>query len=138
LIGVYCARALNLPIASDLREKLINLVSRMRALQFPEDVDEFIDPDTAFHRSVVIAFRQRHTLRVWTALSSQLGVLVALTLRFLSASGEWTAERHQVLVEALCQPDTEVAAQAMASHYRSLEEQIGEASTYAMRIEPDR
>lgn len=138
LIAAHCARALTLPIPSELHEELTRVVSRMRTLQFPEDVDEFIDLDEAFHRSVVLASGQRRALRVWTALSSQLGVLVALALRFLPATAEWTAARHQALVQALCQPDAELAAQAMAHHYRSLAQHIREAIVQAMGTEPDR
>lgn len=135
LIGKHCTRSLALPIRSSLRDELARIISRMRTLQLPDDVNEFIDLDNMFHFSLVRAAGQRQALRVWIGLSSQLAVLVTFSLRFLPVTAEWTANRHQAILDALCQGDVELAAETVEFHYRSLAQHIRHAVEYSMQTE---
>ncbi len=128
LLASHSMRQLALPVADPVRAHLDQLVRRMGDLQLPEEIDQFIDLDHAFHGSLVAATGQALVLEVWNGLSSLLGVVIALSYRQIGLDAAAIAERHRVIVEAVGQPSREVAAAVIADHYRSLESRLGEAA----------
>ncbi len=124
MLGAYAVRQLTLPISDRLREALQQTVDQMHLLHFPEDADRFIELDNQFHRDIFTETRQRRVMQVWSGVSAMLGILVSLSLRVLEINGWEIAQRHDDLVEALTQSDTEIAVQAMVEHYRSNESRL--------------
>lgn len=119
MLGVYAVRQLELPISSDLRDRLQRTADEMHELHFPEDVDRFIELDNRFHHDIFVATGQRRILQLWSGVSALLGVIVSLSLRIGDVEGTQIAQRHDEIVEALSQPDTELAAQSIIEHYHS-------------------
>lgn len=124
MLEVHAVGYVQLPIDDSVKQPLDQIVRHMGALHFPEDADRFIDLDHAFHRCLISAANRPRTLQVWTSISSLLSTLVALSVRHLSVDGMATARRHQVILDALCQQDKDIATTVIGDHYRSLESQI--------------
>jgi DNA-binding GntR family transcriptional regulator len=120
LLETHAVRQLHLPIDERMRARLERTTEQMRDVRFPDDVDRFIDLDHSFHQTIVAASGQRRLLQIWNSSSALLGILVALSLRYLEIDGPGVAARHEAVVTALVQPDHEIAATALASHYESL------------------
>jgi DNA-binding GntR family transcriptional regulator len=122
MLESWSVQHLSIPIAEPLRQQLETLVAQMRALVFPAGVDRFIELDHAFHRGIVEAASQRWVMQVWSDISSLLGVLVTLSVRYLHVDAETVANRHQAIIDALSQPDSsrDTATQAVGNHYESL------------------
>lgn len=121
MLGVYAVRQLALPIDDRLRNQLQQKVDEMKNLHFPEDVDRFIDLDTAFHRDIFAATAKRRVLQVWSGVSGLLGIIVSLSVRMFDVEGLDVARRHRRIIDALSQRDTDVAVQRIVEHYRSNE-----------------
>ncbi len=124
MLGVHAVRHLKLPITSELRERLERTVDEMRFLHFPEDVDRFIELDNTFHHDIFEATGQARVLQVWSGVSALLGIIVSLSLRLYSVEGNEIAERHDEIIEALSQPDMDLATQSIIDHYRSNENRL--------------
>lgn len=139
LLEEYCVRQVPLPLGVDVRTRLEHIVDEMALLRLPEEVDRFMDLDYRFHLSIVGAPGQRRVVQSWNGLRSLLSVLVALTLRYIDGvDGKRTAERHRAIVEAVSQPNTDVAAEVITMHYRSLAHQIRCAESRRDDESPDR
>lgn len=124
MLGVHAVLKLELPISDRLRRCLQQTTDQMHDLHFPEDVDRFIELDTTFHRDILAATGERRVLQVWTGVSAMLGIIVSLSLRLFDIEGAEIALRHQEIVEALCQPNSDIAAQSIIKHYRSNESRL--------------
>ena len=96
----------------------------MHELHFPEDVDRFIELDDQFHRSIVAASGQRRVLQVWNGVRALLSILVGLSLRDMNVTGDEIAERHDLIIAALCQSDPGIATNSIIEHYRSNESRL--------------
>lgn len=122
MLEAHCLKHLTLPIAEPLREHLQQVVDQMGMLVFPAGVDRFIDLDHEFHRGIVEAVNQRTVLRVWSDISSLLGVLVMLSIRYLKLDAAVIAARHQVILEAISKPGatTREATRVAKEHYYSV------------------
>jgi DNA-binding FadR family transcriptional regulator len=94
----------------------------MRTLAFPDGADQFIDLDHAFHRCLIDSAHQRWMPLVWSDISALLGVLVTLSVRYLTIDAQIIGDRHQAIVDALSQPEEhrQQAMQAVEDHYASL------------------
>lgn len=124
MLGVHAVLKLELPISDRLRRYLQQTTDQMHDLRFPEDVDRFIELDNTFHRDILAATGERRVLQVWTGVSAMLGIIVSLSLRLFDIEGAEIALRHQEIVEALCQPNSDIAAQSIIKHYRSNESRL--------------
>lgn len=124
MLGVHAVLKLELPISDRLRRCLQQTTDQMHDLHFPEDVDRFIELDNTFHRDILAATGERRVLQVWTGVSAMLGIIVSLSLRLFDIEGAEIALRHQEIVEALCQPNSDIAAQSIIKHYRSNESRL--------------
>ncbi|MGA7669334.1 MAG: GntR family transcriptional regulator [Nitrolancea sp.] len=124
MLGVHAVRHLELPISESLMQRLEQTSAEMHTLHFPEDVDRFIELDNRFHHDIFAATGQRRVMQVWAGVSSLLGILVALSLRTFNVDGHEIALRHDEIVEALSQPDVELAATSIVEHYRSNESRL--------------
>lgn len=124
MLGVYAVRQLVLPIDDRLQNRLQQKVDEMQGLHFPEDVDRFIELDTAFHRDIFGATSQRRVMQVWSGVSGLLGIIVSLSVRMFNVDGLDVARRHEKIVNALSQPDTDLAVQSIVEHYRSNESRL--------------
>lgn len=127
LLEGHALRQLRLPIDDTLRQHLQAITEQMATLQFPEEIDRFLELDNAFHYAIVSATGQYRILQVWNTLGSLLGVLVALVVRYIPVDGPTVAQRHRTLLEALSGNDLDAASEALATHYHSLDHQIREA-----------
>jgi DNA-binding GntR family transcriptional regulator len=96
----------------------------MHELHVPEDVDRFIELDDQFHRTIVAASGQRRVLQVWYGVSALLSILVGLSLHATNMTGDEIAERHDVIIAALCQSDPDIAINSITEHYRSYESRL--------------
>lgn len=124
ILGAYAVQQLSLPIERALCRSLTQICEHMRGLHFPEDVDRFIELDDQFHHTIVAASGQRRVLQVWYGVSALLGIVVGLSLRAMQITGEEIAERHDLIITALCQTDTEIATRCVFEHYRSNESRL--------------
>ena len=124
MLEAHAIGQLRLPVSTSVQQQLDQIVRHMSALQFPDDVDRFIDLDHAFHQCLMIAAKRPRTLQMWNGISSLLSILVALSVQHLNIDGLTVAKRHQAIIDAVSQEDTEVAAAVIDGHYRSLESQI--------------
>jgi DNA-binding GntR family transcriptional regulator len=122
LLETHAVRKLSLPIDADVRTTLSRIVEQMHDVRFPDEVDRFIDLDHAFHRAIVAATAHRRLQQLWYSSSALLGILVALSIRYIEVDGPTVAQRHSAIVSALAGPDTAAAEQALTSHYLSLAE----------------
>ncbi len=124
MLGVHAVRKLELPISNRLLQGLQRTTDQMYELHFPEDVDRFIELDNTFHHDILAATGQRRVLQVWTGVSALLGIIVSLSLRLFDIDGDEIARRHEDIIEALCQPDTDLATRSIIEHYRSNESRL--------------
>jgi len=124
ILGAHAIRQIDLPIEKSLCQELTSIARQMRGLQFPEDVDQFIELDDRFHHTIVEASGQRRVLQVWYGVSALLSIVVGLSLRANETSGDEIAERHDLIISALCQPDAEIATRSIFEHYRSNESHL--------------
>jgi DNA-binding GntR family transcriptional regulator len=109
----------------------------MHELHFPEDVDRFIEFDDQFHRTIVAASGQRRVLQVWYGVSALLSILAGLSLRGTNITGDEIAERHDVIIAALCQPDPDIATNSIIEHYRSNESRLQHIDDQEVEREDD-
>ncbi len=128
MIESYCLRHQPRPISDELRVHLIEIVAEMRTLTFPNDASRFIDLDQQFHRSLVRAAGLRHAYQVWSGISSLLGILVTLSIRYLPLEGETIAARHQAIIDVISDGDAshQDVTRVAQSHYLSLAHALGE------------
>ena len=125
LLEEHCVRHTKLPLEGDAQAELKRVIDEMAELRLPDEVDRFIDLDQAFHLTLVNASGQRRVVQVWKGLRSLLGVLVALSLQYLEGfDARRIASRHRTILEAVRQTETDIAAEAVSSHYRILADQI--------------
>ncbi len=124
MLGVHAMQHLTLPVGDSLHDKLLRITDEMRALHFPEEVDRFIELDTQFHRAIFEETGQRRVLQVWSGASALLGIIVSMSLRMFQIDGIEIARRHEEIIEALEQPETEQAIQSIREHYRSNESRL--------------
>jgi DNA-binding GntR family transcriptional regulator len=120
LLEAQAMHRLRLPLDAEIRDHLQHIVGEMRKLHFPDDADQFIDLDDAFHRGLVAASGQRRLFQAWNSVSSLLSTIVAISLRYITIDSEVTAERHEAIIDALGQTDPDIASEVVADHYRSL------------------
>lgn len=137
LLEVHCISHLTLPIETALRERLQDVVDQMAEIRFPDKANRFIDLDHEFHRGIAEAANLRTVLRVWTDVSSLLGVLVTLSVRYLTLDGPLIAGRHQLVLDAVSQAgaERERAVAVATEHYRSLAQMLHEHGLAAERDE---
>ncbi|HVX30111.1 MAG TPA: GntR family transcriptional regulator [Nitrolancea sp.] len=124
MLSSHAVQQLKLPIEKALCRKLTGIAREMRTLRVPDDVDGFIELDNQFHRAIVESCGQRRVLQVWYGVSALLSILVGISMRDTSLSGEYLAARHELLIEALCQPDRDIACRSIVEHYRSNEARL--------------
>jgi DNA-binding GntR family transcriptional regulator len=137
LLEVHCISHLALPIDAVLRERLQDIVDQMAEIRFPDKANRFIDLDHEFHRAIAEASNLRTVLRVWTDVSSLLGVLVTLSVRYLTLDGPLIAARHQVVLDALSEAcaERERAVAVATEHYESLATMLSTHGLVAVREE---
>ncbi|HVB64722.1 MAG TPA: GntR family transcriptional regulator [Nitrolancea sp.] len=124
VLGAHAVRQIKLPIEKELCRTLTQIARQMHELNFPEDIDRFIELDDQFHRSIVAASGQRRVLQVWNGVRALLSILVGLSLRDMTITGDEIAERHDLIIAALCQPDPGIATNSIIEHYRSNESRL--------------
>jgi GntR family transcriptional regulator, gluconate operon transcriptional repressor len=124
ILGAHAVQQLELPIEKDLCRQLTGIAREMRGLRVPDDVDRFIELDNQFHRAIVEASGQRRVLQVWYGVSALLSILVGMSLRDASLTGDEIAAGHELVIAALCQPDHDIASRSIIDHYRANEARL--------------
>jgi DNA-binding GntR family transcriptional regulator len=137
ILGAHAVRQIKLPIDKELCRTLTQIARQMHELHFPEDVDRFIEFDDQFHRTIVAASGQRRVLQVWYGVSALLSILAGLSLRGTNITGDEIAERHDVIIAALCQPDPDIATNSIIEHYRSNESRLQHIDDQEVEREDD-
>lgn len=124
LLESHCMRRVQLPISPGERAELERIVEKIRALDFPNEIDQFIELDIAFHSRVMSLAEQRWALHIWSNINPLLGILMTFVVQYLDLNSETIAERHQAIVDGLCQDDPERLVAVINEHYRSLSCQL--------------
>jgi GntR family transcriptional regulator, rspAB operon transcriptional repressor len=131
LLESQIVRSIDLPVSDELREELVRYTDAIAGMSLPADVDEFIEVDHLFHHAIVAAANRRRFEQVWTSMNSLIGLLVAVLMRFVSVDAEETAARHRAIVDAVSQPNPDVASVVISEHYRSM----GQRTERALRAQ---
>ena len=122
LLESHGARRQTLPLPEPVVAELEDVISRMRRLRFPAEIEEFTELDRAFHGVLLRTAGHQRLTAVWEDLGPLLGVLMAITMPTLDTNGRRIAARHQILLQAAIDGNPAALADAITEHYRFAEQ----------------
>lgn len=130
MLETHCLRQLDIPIDAALRRRLLDVTDDMRGLTYPDEADVFIELDHAFHKAIVDAAGQRLVAHVWSNINALVGVIITLSIRYISLDAGVIADRHVAIVDALSDPlgAADRAINTLEDHYESLARRFHEVS----------
>ena len=117
-----CFRGLTVPIQPEHRRHLLDLTDRMRQLSLPTNVNEFIELDHMFHKSIVDMSEHKLIGSVWANINSLIGIILTMSFRYIELNADNVANRHVAIVDALSDPDgsRDRVIEIIGDHYESL------------------
>lgn len=123
-----CFRGLAIPILPEHRRHLLDLTDRMRQLSYPANVNEFIELDHMFHKSIVDMSEHELVGSVWANINSLIGIILTMSIRYIELDSDNVADRHVVIVDALSDPNgsKDRAIAIIDEHYQSLARMFSE------------
>jgi len=107
-------------LSTESRERLEDLIGRMRVAAERRDVREFRELDFAFHRTVVVASDNAYLPRMWDIVEPSLRSLDVLSDPAFQGDWRIVTDWHQGLLDALLASTPSEAAVLFASHAAGL------------------
>ncbi|MBD2774331.1 GntR family transcriptional regulator [Iningainema tapete] len=98
-------------------ESIQEALAALKVAAAKEDIEQFTQCNTAFHRLIVETSGNSILLRVWDSLTFEALTLINLVLvKQKMVNLQSFNQQHQAIVDALVQGDGETAAQLLRSH----------------------
>lgn len=115
-IEMFAVRRVAQKITPEQCDTLAELIGKMQAAGSANDLLSLSEFDMEFHRSIVEWSDNRSLLQVWNPLSNQIQRFIVQSHPLYSPDYVEVATRHQPIVDALREHDTERAACAVYDH----------------------
>lgn len=98
-------------------QQLQDALAALKMAATKEDIEQFTQCNTAFHRLIVVTSGNSVLLHVWDSLTFEALTLINLVLvKQKMVNLQSLNQEHQAIVDALVQGDGETAAQLLRSH----------------------
>ncbi len=97
--------------------ELQGLIEQMGTCELPRDTALIIRLDLAFHGVIMRALDSPAIHELWTSLNGRMSALILTSIERRHAATPDFAYFHQVLLDAIRSPRSEVAADAVVAHY---------------------
>lgn len=123
-IEAFAARRTAQRITAEQCQLLDDLIQRMAQAGSRKEIATLAEYDMQFHRCIVEWSGSANFIRVWTPLSSQIQRFIVMTHPEYYPDYVEIGTRHQPVVEALRQHDSEAAARALQAHIMLIWNQI--------------
>ncbi|MFD2420061.1 GntR family transcriptional regulator [Amycolatopsis pigmentata] len=106
-----------LPLPDSVAHELRETAERMHDLRVPEDLDELMDLDRAFHSTLMVQQPRTKLFDAWKSQEPLLALMVVPLARRQATTGEDHAARHLLLLDAAMSGDSAKLITALEDHY---------------------
>jgi DNA-binding GntR family transcriptional regulator len=129
LLETYAAKTgLLSPLSKELKSRFVELNSRMESMIHKNeyvDYNEFVEVDTAFHRSIIIASRNEKLLDLYDYNEMQMRIVRFFYITSKKARRvKETQSEHKIICEVMLEGNPDLAVGAITNHLSNTKEAV--------------